>query len=421
MRPKKIMKIYIKNVSNTFNYGSMMMAENLITYLNKELSILPKYYIDAKEEIHVTRLKESTKYHEIYMDKAYSLKEGTPKNILDKVFKKLKREYTYSIKKCPYDIVIVLGGDDYSEIYYKIPEQSKYVINILKQLDKLNKKAKVFMLGQTIGPYTGERLECAKRVFSNVKILTRDDVSCNYIKETMDINAIKMRDLAFLDLRLEEECVCKAQEILNEYSLKENEYITVVGSGLYSCYTNNENEYNKAFINILNLLKAKYLDKKIVVLSHVSNKDKVHSDTTFISKIQKNIPEDVIVIDEQMLPVKARIILGYGYFTVTYRMHAAVSTYHMLKPAICFAYSPKYVGVIGDGLNRHDLIISLDKENFKSENILKELDKKIEYLENNRENIIKEISESTAICKEKALYGINQITSYIESRENKYE
>ena len=29
------MKILLQHVKNTLNYGSMMMAENLITYLNK--------------------------------------------------------------------------------------------------------------------------------------------------------------------------------------------------------------------------------------------------------------------------------------------------------------------------------------------------------------------------------------------------
>lgn len=412
-----VMKIYIRNISNTLNYGSMMMAENIITYLNQKLPGNPAYYIDADEEIHVKRLKESTTYSEIYMDKEYNLKEKTPKNIFERIFNKLRREYTYSIKKCPYDIIIILGGDDYSEIYYKVPEQTKYIIDILKQLEKLNKKAKVFMVGQTIGPYTGERLEVAKQVFSNISILTRDDVSHQYIKDNMGVDAVKMRDLAFLDLNLEEKYNTHSKDILKEYDLIENEYITVVGSGLYSHYSNDEEEYNNIFINIINSLKGKYPNKKIVLLSHVSNEDRAYSDTTFIKKIKDTLSKDIVVITKQMLPVKARIILGHGYFTVTYRMHAAVSTYHMLKPAICLAYSPKYVGVIGDGLNRHDLIISLDKKDFNLNNVLYELNNKLDHLEKNRDNIIREIEENVAICKEKAMFGIKQISNYVESRE----
>ena len=237
----------------------------------------------------------------------------------------------------------------------------------------------------------------------------------------MGIEAFKMRDLAFLDLHLEDTYKAKYQEILNEYGILENEYITIVGSGLYSCYTKSEEEYNNIFVNIIKKLKEKYPTKKIVLLSHVANEDKPYSDTTFIRKIKTTIPEDVVVITEQMLPIKARIILGYGYFTLTYRMHAAVSTYHMLKPAICMAYSPKYVGVIGDGLTRHDLIISLDKESFTLNNVINEVTNKLNYLENNRYNIIKNIEEKVTECKEKANYGLKQIIDYIKDRGKDYE
>ena len=415
------MKIYIRNISNTLNYGSMMMAENIITYLNNAVFPKPIYYVDAKEEMHITRLKNATEYEKIYSDKTYALKEKQYNNILGRIYNKLKREYTYTLKKCPYDIVIILGGDDYSEIYYKVPEETRHIMNVLKQLETLNKKSKVFMVGQTIGPYTGERLDRAKQVFSKVDILTRDDVSHQYIKDEMGIEAFKMRDLAFLDLHLEDTYKAKYQEILNEYGILENEYITIVGSGLYSCYTKNEEEYNNVFVNVIKKIQDKYPNKKIVLLSHVANEDKPYSDTTFINKIKNDLPEDVVVITKQMLPIKARIILGFGYFTLTYRMHAAVSTYHMLKPAICIAYSPKYVGVIGDGLNMHDLIIYLDKENFTQNSVISEVTKKLEYLENNRNDIIKNIEVKVAECKEKANYGLKQIIDYIKDGGKDYE
>ena len=55
------MNILIKNISNTYNYGSMMMGENLIAYLSKNIKNKKlNFFIDAKEDIHVERLKIAT-------------------------------------------------------------------------------------------------------------------------------------------------------------------------------------------------------------------------------------------------------------------------------------------------------------------------------------------------------------------------
>ena len=66
------MNVLIKNISNTYNYGSMMMAENLITYLVKNINKNINFYIDADKEEHSNRLKEATNYNNIFLDDIFN-------------------------------------------------------------------------------------------------------------------------------------------------------------------------------------------------------------------------------------------------------------------------------------------------------------------------------------------------------------
>jgi len=380
------MKIYITNISNTYNYGSMMMAEVLMNYIDANISNV-SFYIDAKTIDHVDRLKYATGLNNIYLDKIYNVSFTTSINPIKRLLVKICRDtkffVSFNLKRCLYDAIIILGGDDYSEIYFKIPNQSNAVLNHLKRLEKYNKASKLFMIGQTIGPYTGVRLEFAKKVFKNIKIYARDEMSKEYMRDKMNKEVSVMRDLAFEDLHLEKGYLQKKDSILAEYDIKENEYITVVGSGLYNCYTEDEKLFNETFIKVLETIQEEYPNKKVVFLAHVTNKSTWYSDISFISKIRDKIPEGVILIDEIMLPAKARIILGSGYLTITYRMHAAVSTFHMGKPALCISYSPKYMGVIGKGLGQEKLIIESTKATFKKENIIIDLKEKIKIVNSN--------------------------------------
>ena len=58
------MKILIKNASNTYNYGSMMMCENIINELNKRVSDII-FFIDNASFDNIERIKKATKCQNI--------------------------------------------------------------------------------------------------------------------------------------------------------------------------------------------------------------------------------------------------------------------------------------------------------------------------------------------------------------------
>ena len=180
------MKILIKNASNTYNYGSMMMCENIINELNKRVSDII-FFIDNASFDNIERIKKATKCQNIKSVNLYVNKYCLKKGILAKIERKIKYEMfqirtILNAKK--YDVILILGGDDYAETY----DDKKYALKMLKQLNFLNKASNLIMIGQTIGPYTEKRKEYAKKIFPKIKLYTRDDLSSEYvIKELSEI------------------------------------------------------------------------------------------------------------------------------------------------------------------------------------------------------------------------------------------
>ncbi len=413
------MKIFIKHLPNTLNYGSMMMGENLIHYLEKKLrKYKPEFYTDTEYDFNIERLKEATKYDKIYKDQIFSYKLITDKiKFVRYIERKLRLKNLYKKVGNYYDAIIMLGGDDFSEIYYNLPKDNLAIKNILSQLTDFNKRGQFYMIGQTIGPYTGIRREWAKECFKDIKIYSRDDESAKYMKNEIDKEVFKSRDLAFLDLGLQEEYTKNYKKILKKYDLKENEYITFVGTGLIKLYSKNEEDVMNSFIKMIKMVQKKYPNKKLVWLSHVVTRNRVANDNILLDKINnkyKNfINKNMVVIRDEILPVEARMVLGYGYFTITCRMHAAVSTFQMKKPAICLSYSPKYKGVIGHGLDMNELVIESKSEKLWQGSIVDQVKEKIDYIEKDYKNIIKKIDTKVEECKKIVDDTINEISEEI--------
>ena len=112
-----------------------------------------------------------------------------------------------------------------------------------------------------------------------------------------------------------------------------------------------------------------------------------------------------------MDPLQARFILGNGYLTITGRMHGAISTLQMRKPAISIAYSVKYKGVIGEGLDLNELIVEgSKKEDWKKNIIEKNVCNKLEYVLSNYDNLIEKINKKINDTEKKSMKMIKKIS-----------
>lgn len=404
------MKIKIEHISNTCNYGSLMMAINTLNKLNLSIDSL-EFFVDVASEKDLNRLKLETGLSNIKM-----YKKAKGDSSLSKVKKLINKYKLIKNEKHIYDLKLVLGGDDISEYYTKKAWLKLFPIMYLEAINM-----PTVLLGQTIGPFTSYRKLLARFALNKTKIYVRDDNCLEYLKGLGIKSAKNGKDLAFLSLPMQ----YKAKHILNKYSLKANDYITIVPSGLTECYTSNLNAYIKEQVNILNcVLKNKILsDKKIVLLPHVLLPKHV-DDRNIIREVMKNIDEEyksrIIAIYDEMLASEAREILGNGLFTITGRMHAAVSTFFMRKPAISLSYSVKYAGVIGEGLDMNELVIEASNEGIWDKGLVSDLvSQKVDFILDNYEALIKKIDDKVNETSSITEAQLEDLVNYIKILRDK--
>ena len=408
---KKKTEIIITHVSNTYNYGTMMMASNLISRLVEHSDTPILFSIDALSPDHVKRLRESTGYKDI-VTLPYKIKTQ-PKQRL------LKKAHTFYRKmaeliRMKNRFVIILGGDDFSEVYGS-------AIFDLIYLFISQKRTQVVLMGQTIGPFYKWRKNLAGEILRKVQIYTRDSVTYEYLKKGIHLDGIitESRDIAFLPLPLQEQYEAKRAEILASHHLIEGQYITLVPSGLWRQYTDDFERYVRLWRHVITHLMEKYPDKSIALLTHVVKPD---SDTAVIDAIYEELDHEArsrcYPITRTMLPVEARLILGSGYMTITGRMHAAISTYQCGKPAIALSYSPKYKGVIAEGLDLPKLVVTgNDKNTWQSVYPHRGICDAIDYVESNYTILTNRILRSVSACEEMVEKHLQRLASDLESLE----
>ena len=101
---------------------------------------------------------------------------------------------------------------------------------------------------------------------------------------------------------------------------------------------------------------------------------------------------------------------------LTGRMHAAISSFQMGKPAISLSYSVKYAGIIGKDLERADLIIeSAGEKLWKSREIINKIENRVNYLLENYSQLKNEINKRIKFIKIKALSQIKDLSSKLKN------
>ena len=412
------MKIRIEHTGNPLNYGTNMMVTNFMYYLDRYSGQKNEYELDVYNNEDLYNYKEQ--YREGIMSRKtidYNLYYST--NIFQRVFNKIKRDYfsSYYMKKnldelCENtETLVILGGDDLSEYYgIKSLEKELYRINYVK--DKMN----ICLVGQTIGPFKNERIEKARIAMDGVQIYSRDPWTTNYLKKDLTLNnVVDSRDLAFLSLPYQDDKEIE-NSILNKYDLNKDNYITLVPSGLYESYCPDIEVYVQTWIDIIKGIIKVNPGKKIILLPHVL-RSKAVDDRTIIKKIEDKLGDisELVYIYDELTPLQARFILGNGIYTITGRMHGAISTLQMRKPAISISYSVKYNGVIGEGLGLKELIIRGEKDIlWKNGTVKDECLEKIDYIMNNYDDLLVDIQNKVSECEKRVKVMIEDISEKLK-------
>lgn len=414
------MNLFFWHIPNTLNYGSAMMAENLIYYLNKSLGHHVAIIGDFSSSIDLERMISATGVSSLCKDISIK-KRGTARSKVTKAIQFLRytRDVVTDVTEKDALAVLVLGGDDLSEYY-----AGKMISLELYQLMQLSRRVSTFLVGQTIGPFNSWRVALAKRSLRNCMIYTRDPLTVDYLTKKLELRKVmESRDLAWLNLPRQGEGNL-SRKILDEFCLEED-YITLVPSGLTEHYCDDLDVYISSWLKII--MKLAQIDnseqRKIVLLAHVLQPERVDDRIVIKSlfdRLDSNLKKRVVPICDVLLPVEARHILGNGLFTITGRMHAAVSTFQMGKPAISLSYSVKYKGVIGEGLGMNDLVIEAKGDDlWKSGKIADLVLEKVDYVFSNYDSLVSRIKPAVEENKKLAMAQIEDIARRLKEKTNK--
>ncbi|WP_448585927.1 polysaccharide pyruvyl transferase family protein [Thermaurantiacus sp.] len=304
------------------------------------------------------------------------------------------------------DLVVVLGGDTLADTY------TRRSWRFLAAIGSWSLDAPVVLLGHTIGPFhlPQSRL-AAKLALPWVHIVPRDQWTTGYLQSEFGIarRVVQGTDLAFADLPLQDRTDIR-NSILSAAGLAPDRYATLIVSALQTSgkfYTSDTDLYLRRHAELATMILARpeMADARLLLLAHTHGKT-YGDEARFIREVVGRLPESararVATVTERVLPTRARFLLGNGLFTVTGRMHPAVSTFQMGKPAITLAYSRKYEGVIGTMLGRRDLIVDAnDPGLWVTGAIVEEVRKRLDRVAADRPRLLAAIAE--AVARQKAL------------------
>lgn len=391
------MNIYIYNCSNTFNYGSMMMGENFISYFDKISQKENSYYIETEEQTNIKRLRRSTGLSNVYLAEVDSLFKKKF-NKYDYIYSYLGLKKTTSKFTSKMDLVIVLGGDDFTEDYgWKGPVSKAIKFVLLKRVG-----LKVVMLGQTMGPYHSFRRKVMLKLLSKLdKIYTRESFTYNYLNNIGLDNINTMDDLALLPLSKQE-----AKE-------RTKEYITYCASELIYRYSKEGKREDWIDFNLfmIDTIMNRYPSKKLVLLAHVLKPESV-DDRKIVSElyslVKNNYKDRIIVEDRELYPYQVRNYIQKSLFTLSSRMHPVVSSIQCEIPAIALSYSNKYWGIIGERYGLEDCIMDVRYMTYTEmkEKFIILLNK----LENEYDIIQRKMVEKNRLARENIMNALKEIS-----------
>jgi len=402
-------KVGILRFPSTLNYGSMMLGENAIYYLSKLIEGANFVIISNEGNEAYTRLYQATGIKKIDI-KRYTNLERKPGIILKYILdygKGLINPWSIKTIRTLEDCrsIIMLGGDTLSE-YYGLIGLLQGLLDI-RSLCMAGKK--VYLLGQTLGPFYSWRVPLARTILKRVDaIYLRDPKSFRYAKNRLKLGNITLSaDLAFLDLPHQNESFD-----IERFGVKNKKYFTFVISGLWSHYCNDYKIYVEGLTEIARyLLKiCKERNMHLVLMPHVWAEEDLKLLRDIVSEINDI---SIISINNLLLPYQARKILGSSYFVLSQRMHGAISALQMGVPTVALSYGIKYSGVIGEYLGFPELVVEINKDNFMED--IKKACGTIDYALDNLPKLVYKIKKSIDRAKRDAIKQLEDVANDILS------
>lgn len=340
--------IAILHFPSMHNYGTAMMGIVALTELVKRMDDDALFYCDYRGDLQ----ELSSELEAGVLDRLRPLERKRDGNALSR--------FIYDVRSLRrFDAVVVLGGDDLSEYYRNGALRTLFKYAVLSALTPL------FLVGQTIGPFTSWRKAYANFCLRRSRIFTRDPRTFEHLTEDIGLRHVtSSADLALRELPRQGERE-RLDALMEKSGLEPRSYICIVVSGIQGSdgfYTSNRDDYIACWAGIVERLVEN--GQRVCLLAHTLPPygDEPALISAVIEALRPQVASQCVCITSEIGPSAARWILGNSILTITGRMHAAVSTFQMGRPAISLAYSVKYHGVIGGTLGCEELVIDADDE-----------------------------------------------------------
>ena len=401
--------VYIAHATHTWNYWTFMMLINFLYYVDQKHDWKIKFFVEFTTQEDYDRLIEEV-WDTFDVTYVKSFKTRWIKWIVDKVRMLFFLMFQYKSEIMAYkpDVLVMLWWDDFSEYYGKL------AIHIYMMIVRyIWKSVPLFFIWQTLWPFTWPRRPVASDLFTNSFLTYRDSYTQEYMQDDMKVTSSKHKlfaDLAFLELPKQ-----WTRNMLGKYSLIQDEYIVVVPSWLRYKYTSSREDYiRNIYTSVSQILKNG--DYKVVLLAHVFAPAKT-SDVKSLESVYSLCTEaekkNITVIDDYILASQAREILWWAKVVITGRMHASISTFQMLKPAIPLSYSIKYKWVIWRDLWLSDLIVEAKWDEYRTwQKMSDDISKTLEYTLSNYEEITTRINTGV---KRVSIESMGNIDYFVEN------
>lgn len=261
------------------------------------------------------------------------------------------------------DIVISIGGDNYSE---------DYGLRFLETFIGLNefvgrRRKKLIIWGASIGPFSTKGLKAGiiKSLNSVTHITVRESITWDYLKELGLNNITLVSDPAFL-LPIQTVKLPDFIEHKTRFTLGFNlsslllDYIPQKSKG---------NFYSEAVTFLSELLLNAGIN--VVLLPHVVDKTGGCSDDyAYLKKIYDKLPhkERVFLVPQDYNSKQFKFVISRCDLFIGSRTHTTISALSSGVPTITIGYSRKSEGINKDIFGHNDFVLSI--KNFSANDLL---------------------------------------------------
>ena len=307
----------------------------------------------------------------------------------------VKPSFYEAIKTC--DLLVVSGGDVLADYGDESIKHCFFPVAVAIALKK-----PVYIFAQSISQYKSvEMLKFARFYLNKVSLITvRERLSFDYLKNIGIKAPLHLTaDPAFTLMPCSDS---RLSEIVQTEHLPDTNS-PIIGLSVSETATRWSDSSHENFTNMMAEACNKMIDKykaKIVFVPHVGYPDDPANDDRVVGKAIKSLmvnKQDAFLIEGDYSCEELKAVIGRCALFIGARTHATIAAASMLVPTIAIAYSIKAFGIMEDVLDKEKCVCDIRSSSCE------ELLGKVEYLMENSDNVVKEMSKRLEKIRERSM------------------